>query len=70
MKSIRAIVASAVCVCAVAAGSALSAGAANADVGWIGPFSSSWTCEQNAWSYGWEATCSRFDDGWYWWSPR
>ncbi|MBS4102918.1 hypothetical protein [Tsukamurella paurometabola] len=53
----------------IAAGAALSAGAAHADEGWVGPFSSSWTCEQNAFSYGWDATCERGGDGWYWWSP-
>ncbi|GAA1071695.1 hypothetical protein [Tsukamurella spumae] len=54
----------------IASGSVAASGTANADVGWIGPFSSSWTCEQNAWSWGWQATCERGDDGWYWWSPR
>ena len=53
----------------VAAGSTMAAGAAHADEGWVGPFASSWTCEQNAFSYGWNATCQRFDRGWYWWSP-
>ena len=53
----------------IAAASMIAAGAANADQGWVGPFSSSWTCEQNAFSYGWDATCERGGDGWYWWSP-
>ncbi|HVG84267.1 MAG TPA: hypothetical protein VM820_07100 [Vicinamibacterales bacterium] len=52
-----------------AVGTTIAAGVASADQGWVGPFSSSWTCEQNAFSYGWDATCERGGDGWYWWSP-
>lgn len=66
MKRLVAVVVASV---VVVSGGILTAGAAHADEGWVGPFSSSWTCEQNAFSYGWNATCQRFDRGWYWWSP-
>ena len=71
MKNLKKLFAAAAATAAITVGSTLSAGAAHADVGWIGGFSSSWTCEQNASSWGWDATCKRFDDGrWYWWCPE